>query len=278
MGEEMVIDEIILEGSSGSNGKIYKNNTYGRDELAIYAGGDAYDRNSRGAGIHLYGNEDNRHDGNIAFLTGINNHGDGRMIISGYSDQTRITMGNNIWNYVDNHNDTALLTLKNPKGIPALYIENANGLTEGDIAVKEGEALTVGIWNGNTFSPKVGMDAGGDWIPYIDGAVNLGDSNNRWKTIYSRTGIVSTSDAREKKDISPINKDERKAALAIKKIISTFRFKGDSKIHIGVMAQEVEKIMEENNLDANDYAFFLNEKDTYGIRYEELLCFIVAAI
>ncbi len=53
-------------GGAGGNAIIRKNANAGRDELQIYSGGDAYQANSKGAGIHLYGNFDSQHAGNVA--------------------------------------------------------------------------------------------------------------------------------------------------------------------------------------------------------------------
>jgi hypothetical protein len=50
-----------------------------RKELEIYADSSgAYSTGSRGAGFHLYGNDDTQHDGIIAMLTGPDDNGDAR--------------------------------------------------------------------------------------------------------------------------------------------------------------------------------------------------------
>jgi hypothetical protein len=169
-----ITDEITLEGAAGSDAKIQKNATALRDELQIYAGGDAYSTGSAGAGIHLYGNNDDQHAGNIAFLTGQSGQGDGRMIISGGSDlpasdgyrtntDTRVTIGNDIWNWVDDGNDTGMLNLKNPDGRPALYITDTSA-SEGEIAVPSAEAFNIGQWDGSTFSSKLEIDGSGNLL------------------------------------------------------------------------------------------------------------------
>jgi Flp pilus assembly pilin Flp len=167
------VDSVRTEISE-LNELIQQNSTTGRDEVQIYSSGDAYGSNSRGSGMHLYGNGDAQHAGNIAFLTGQDNEGDARMIISGGSrlplsdgyrtnTDTRVTIGNGIWNYVDDEDDKALLTLKNPIGVPALFIEGA-GSTEGDIAIPVGEKLSIGTWDGATFTPKIEVDSNGNFI------------------------------------------------------------------------------------------------------------------
>ena len=96
-----ITDEITFDGASGNDAKIQKSATSGRDELQIYSGGDAYSTGSVGAGIHLYGNSDSQHGGDITFLTGSNGNGNARMIIAGgggpnsrTETDTHITIGN----------------------------------------------------------------------------------------------------------------------------------------------------------------------------------------
>jgi hypothetical protein len=174
LGVVNVSDEINLQGASANDSLLQQNALSGRDELQIYASGDAYSTGSKGSGIHLYGNGDSEHSGGIAFLTGQDDQGDARMIISGGSrlplsdgyrtnTDTRVTIGNNIFNYVDNGDDKALLTLKNPVGVPALFIEGAS-VSEGDIAIPVGEKLSIGVWDGTAFTPRIEVDSSGNFI------------------------------------------------------------------------------------------------------------------
>lgn len=165
-GSTRSIVDLALDGAAGSRAKIGKNQTTLRDELQIYAGGDAYSAGSAGAGIHLYGNSDDEHAGNMAVLTGPDDNGDGRMIVSGWEDKTHITIGNSIWDYVDEFRDIGLLNLKDPNGQPALHISGAS-TTEGDIAVPTGEAMSLGHWTPDgspvtgTFVPRLDIQSSG---------------------------------------------------------------------------------------------------------------------
>ena len=159
---------IRFEGDTGSDALIKKNASSGRDELQIYAAGDANTSGSRGAGMQLYGNYDNEHDGNIAFITGPDDEGAGRMFVSGWDTNTHVTIGNGptgetIWEFVDNHKDKALLNLINPTGGPALFIMEANGTTEGDITVNDGESMQFGHWNygTSTYTHRMSMTTSG---------------------------------------------------------------------------------------------------------------------
>ncbi len=164
-------DEIVLRGADAYDGLLQKNASTGRNEMQIYSNGDAYGTNSKGSGMHLYGNYDNQHAGNIAFITGQNDSGTARMIVSGGSanssnpshrtnTDTRVTIGNGIWDFVDDQDDTALLNLKNPIGRPAICISGASS-TEGDITVPTGEALGIGHWSGTAFTNRISMNSSG---------------------------------------------------------------------------------------------------------------------
>lgn len=191
-----VTNEIRFVGGRGEDALIQRNAGAIRDELQIYAGGDAYSTGSRGAGIHLYGNDDDEHAGNFAVLTGQDNAGDARMIIAGGSNiptsggyrgsanDTRVTIGNDIWNFVDTQQDTGMLNLKNPSNRPALFISGASA-TEGDIAVPTGESLQIGHWTGSTFTQRFAVDSAGDTL--VNGNLRITAST---QAIYTDTGKI----------------------------------------------------------------------------------------
>jgi hypothetical protein len=128
-----------------------------------------------------------------------------------------------------------------------------------------------------------------------DGTADCGRASNRWSTVYATTGTINTSDLREKQDIADLEDAEKAVATAIKSKIKKFRFKDavqakgdDARIHIGVIAQEVEMAFTENGLNPNDYGIFCYDEWTdeetgerhsrYGVRYEELLAFVIGAM
>jgi hypothetical protein len=167
-----VFNEIEFIGNNGNglnnNGLIQKNGSSGRDELQIYSSGDSFGSNSKGAGLHLYGNLDGEHAGNIAFLTGNTNAGTGRMIIAGgggpsnrNTSDTRVTIGNDIWDFVDDEDDSAMLNLKDPQGRPAIFINGASA-SEGEIAIPTGQALNFETWDGSTFNSTFEIDGSGN--------------------------------------------------------------------------------------------------------------------
>ena len=142
--------------------------------------------------------------------------------------------------------------------------------------------------------------------PVADGGPYLGDASHRWNTIYSTTGTINTSDEREKQDIREISMAERHVAKALKSQMRAFRWrdavaeKGDgARIHFGVIAQQVAAAFADQGLDAHAYGILCHDAweaqeqitgengevltparkagERFGVRYEELFAFVIAA-
>lgn len=144
----------------------------------------------------------------------------------------------------------------------------------------------------------------------------LGTASILWGQIYSSVSTISTSDGNYKQDIAELDEAERRVAVAIKGLIKKFRFKdavaekgSAARIHVGVIAQEVQAAFTAEGLDANRYGLFCSdtwwekevqverngitstemltsevptagyiERTRLGMRYEELLAFIISAL
>lgn len=161
------------------------------------------------------------------------------------------------------------------------------------------------------------FDFYGKTRPGTDNAFPLGGASNRWSVVYSATGAINTSDEHEKQDIAVLDEAEKRVAVSLKGLVKKFRFKdsvvekGDAaRIHIGVIAQEVVAAFQAEGLDAMRYGVVCYDewseipeiqvpeldqelKETgrmlivqqyrpagnrYGVRYEELLAFIIATL
>ena len=164
---------------------------------------------------------------------------------------------------------------------------------------------------------RLDVDFEGHIGPTVDNTYNVGSASFRWGTVFAGTGTINTSDGRSKQDIQSIDDAEKRVAQNIKGLIKKFRFKdavaekGDkARIHFGVVAQEVANAFQAEGLDANNYGLFCYDeweeqpevtmpvldkfkKDTgetkviteyrpagnrYGIRYDELIAFVIAAM
>ena len=156
------------------------------------------------------------------------------------------------------------------------------------------------------------------YTPFTDGLITLGTGAVRWGQIYSTSGTINTSDANTKQDIADLDDAEKRVAMRVKGLIKKFRFKDavaekgtEARIHIGVIAQEVQAAFSAEGLDANRYGMFCSDtwwereeeveykpaaemrkkvvvydapveggvqKTRLGVRYDELLAFVIAAV
>jgi hypothetical protein len=127
------------------------------------------------------------------------------------------------------------------------------------------------------------------FAPSNDGAMTCGASTFRWSTVYATTGTINTSDATQKEQIADLSEAELAVARRIKGLFKTFKFKdavaakgAGARKHIGVMAQDVQAAFAAEGLDAVEYGVFCSDTvdgvTTLGVRYEELLAFVIAAM
>jgi len=132
------------------------------------------------------------------------------------------------------------------------------------------------------------------FYPSDDNLRDLGFSSFRWDDIYATNGTIQTSDRNEKQDIEALTDAETRVAVAAKKLLRKFRWKdavaekGDeARTHFGIIAQDLQDAFTAEGLDAGDYAMFISstwtnddgvEQTRLGVRYNELLAFIIAAI
>lgn len=157
-----------------------------------------------------------------------------------------------------------------------------------------------------------------DLLPNTDNSLGLGSGARRWTAVYAVNGTIQTSDANSKQDIADLDDAERRVAVRIKGLIKKFRFKdavatkgNAARIHVGVIAQEVRDAFTAEGLDADRYGMFCSdtwwerEEDVYlpfngetvrekvayktpvegatevtrlGVRYDELLAFVIAVV
>jgi len=152
---------------------------------------------------------------------------------------------------------------------------------------------------------------GTEFFPTTDNTISCGFSSFRWSVVYSATALINTSDRNLKQDIADLDNTEKRVAIAIKSLIKKYRFKdsvaekGDkARIHVGAIAQEVASAFEAENLDPTRYGLFCSDtwyevdgkklnaggefyKSTdesvvsvtqLGLRYDELLAFVISAM
>ncbi len=185
----------------------------------------------------------------------------------------------------------------------AISIFYKNGSAVGSIGVRGSTNLYVAFrteasgdgcgLTGSNASTGAIIASDGDGDP-VDNHIDLGASGTRFDDIYATNGTINTSDRNEKQDIEALSDAEHRVAVAAKGLLRKFRWinsvetKGDdARIHFGIIAQDLQDAFTAEGLDAGRYAMFIsstwtdedgNEQTRLGVRYSELLAFIIAAI
>lgn len=179
-----------------------------------------------------------------------------------------------------------------------LLLLRVDGDTKGIVGIAGSRPY---LSNRINFSVKIDDFANGSFIPADeDGAASdnvsdIGSASARWDDIYATNGTIQTSDANEKQDIRDLSEAEARVAQAAKALLKAFRWKDsvaekgdDARIHFGIIAQDLQAAFEAEGLDAGRYAMFIHstwtdeetgeERSRMGVRYSELLAFIIAAL
>ena len=178
---------------------------------------------------------------------------------------------------------------------PILQLRNS-GTTVGSIGAKASDLfLGTGVCNlrfVDSVPAIYPVDSGGS---ASDNTIDIGGAAARFDDIYATNGTIQTSDANEKQDIEELTDAEQRVAVAAKGLLRKYRWKSsveekgdDARIHFGIIAQDLQAAFEAEGLDAGRYAMFINsewtdeetgeQKSRMGIRYNQLLAFIIAAI
>lgn len=131
--------------------------------------------------------------------------------------------------------------------------------------------------------------------------MSLGRSAVKWTEVFATNGTINTSDAREKQQIRSLTETEKAVAVKCKSLLKAFKWNDavakkneKARIHFGVIAQEVGEAFTSEGLDPADYALFCYDKwddefddnevlrvvagDRYGVRYSQLLAFMISAL
>jgi hypothetical protein len=136
-----------------------------------------------------------------------------------------------------------------------------------------------------------------NWYPRFDNSVSIGqpiDTPNGvttqrfWKTIYSNTGTINTSDSRLKKDVeaSTLGLDfiNRLRPVSYKFIEGSKTEDGISvpgeRTHWGLIAQEVQSVIEDEGIDFGGWVLLdkNNSESEQALRYEEFIAPLIKAV
>lgn len=120
--------------------------------------------------------------------------------------------------------------------------------------------------------------------PQDDAKYDLGGSDNKFKDIYAQNGTIKTSDRNEKKDILELDPEtNRKFIAGLKPVSYKFINNTSERTHYGLIAQDVEDLLNEIGINPTDFAGFIKSPKLdedgvviegeyiYGLRYDEFI-------
>jgi hypothetical protein len=169
-----------------------------------------------------------------------------------------------------------------------------DGTTVGSIGTNSNSRFFVGGASGLILFSTAYLPATSSGVE-SDNTLDLGGATVRFDDVYATNGTIQTSDRNEKQDIESLSEAEQRVAVAAKGLLRKFRWKSsveekgdDARIHFGIIAQDLQAAFEAEGLDAGRYAMFIHstwtdeetgeERSRMGVRYSELLAFIIAAL
>lgn len=203
--------------------------------------------------------------------------------------------------FVASGNRALVVVRKSSDGEMALFLKDST--TVGKLTTRSGQFAIGCTGTGLEFN-----DSNDAIIPFSpnanntrDNALDLGMSSVRFNQAYIYNGVTQGSDEREKQEIAQLDEAETRVAVACKGLLRKWRWKDAveakdnnpssdkiARIHFGIIAQNLKAAFEAEGLDAGRYGMFMHdtwtdeetgeERDRMGIRYSELLAFIIAAI
>ena len=119
-----------------------------------------------------------------------------------------------------------------------------------------------------------GFQVDGNLVPQGDNSKSLGHSNEKWSVLYCANGTIQTSDRNEKNTI--VESDLGLEFIDELKPVS-YKFNGTDKTHYGLIAQDLEEVLEKKGKTLDDFAG-IEKNEQYGLNYSELISPLIKAI
>lgn len=108
--------------------------------------------------------------------------------------------------------------------------------------------------------------------PYASG-MTLGSSFYKWSAIYASTSTITTSDKNAKDKITPVDMVlAEKLADKLEPVTYVLKDGESGRTHYGMIAQQIEEVMQELGIDSLDFAPFIKSpvmEDIYGDAVDE---------
>ena len=98
--------------------------------------------------------------------------------------------------------------------------------------------------------------------PAIDsgqtGQADLGTAWTRWRTVYSTTGTIQTSDRTAKRDIADLDPEKMTAfVMGLKPSSYVFNKADSGRTHFGLISQDIEELLPSIGMTDMDFAGFI---------------------
>ena len=118
------------------------------------------------------------------------------------------------------------------------------------------------------------VNGGATFAPNTDGSSVLGTSTYKWSEVYATNGTIQTSDRNEKNTI--VQSDLGLSFINQLKPVS-YKFNGKDKTHYGLIAQDLEEVLEKEGKSLDDFAGIVKD-EKYGLNYSELISPLIKSI
>lgn len=183
-----------------------------------------------------------------------------------YVDSNGNTNYNNVRQMVEQISAKLPLSGGTMTGILAMnhqYLYLGRSGTSGFICSRNAaNQIGIGAYYGGTLREalllQLSSASAGQFFPGVDASFNLGISSYRWQAVYSGTSTIVTSDRTKKKEIVDLDDVETTEFIMGLKPSSYKFIDGTSdRTHYGLIAQDVEELLDTLNMDSKDFAGFI---------------------
>lgn len=127
--------------------------------------------------------------------------------------------------------------------------------------------VNASVINSRTWG-AIDLEVCGNVIPDIDSICSVGSASKKYENVFSKNGVITTSDARLKTAVREMTAAEVECSKAMGREIGVFQFldavqkKGSecARKHIGMTVQRAIELLESHGLDPMRYAFICHDE------------------